>query len=209
MIDYSTLDTKALYRLEPYLPDKNERREPKSGNSIFLKPPGYPTYFMSNVFNNDMSPASVSIVLDFAEQFYVVEKPSDWLLGYQQARADYPDGDIYEIARDINRRKWKELTDSLWIPLPVNNKRSIAWIKTVYAFFAGCYSLEDDQNSAFDHIIFSDLNGKPDATPYNHCAYRFIRRYYPDYRPRVDLITLAPGYDKSHWWATEDRQIHA
>lgn len=70
-----------------------------------------------------------------------------------------------------------------------------AWEATIYNYFRHCYSLDGINRNVSDKnnmITFGKFWGNAEQeqgmNPTHHLAYMFIKEFYPDYEPNIELI---------------------
>jgi hypothetical protein len=158
--DLSTINQTALQRLPvaKLAPTYHLQHDP--GNGCFLNPPGYPTYFTRAVYDSrgDTPRHGPSMVL--LDRVVTDED-------------NYPTDEAHQA-----------LLRALWAPLPLEHKRTQAWILSLYQHLRHCYI--DDQQIAVNRDIRTAAAKV--AIPENHQAVRIIRKYYPLYNPDTHLI---------------------
>lgn len=71
---------------------------------------------------------------------------------------------------------------------------SEAWVRNVYGYFKSMYAPESGDRNV-SKAISDRTNALP---PERHLATLYIREYFPDHKPRVDLI-LDPGKGFGNW----------
>lgn len=228
MSSYSTADPRAtIYDLSTLNPEVLERLpifngpghlSESMGSACFLDPPGYPSYFVRNIYNGrgdsyERGPQAV-IVHNFESR--VVDT------------AEAEPGYCVALLRRMYR------------PLPIDHPRVATWMVCLFHHLRNCYvdaerpeygrpgtlifpvpsyklrpipkpeaGLEIVPGGAFDlrvkaieaENLAEQHRARLLATPDNHAAVRQIRRVYPDYQPDPRLI-LHPEYftRPGYWW---------
>jgi hypothetical protein len=86
--------------------------------------------------------------------------------------------------------------------LPLDHPRVEAWVRSQYAYFHTCYSPDGK-----DRNVSCCLTGvKPgERPPEHHLAHLAVVEFYPEAKPRLDLIENPPKWGKGgegHWWET-------
>ncbi len=95
-----------------------------------------------------------------------------------------PDGELYIIAPG-GARDWESLErflSRLWVPLPLEHPRTKAWIEAVYSYYRDSTYIEEPYN------------------PNEHGAVKYIREFYPEYEPDIELARRPPLF--LTWWET-------
>lgn len=72
---------------------------------------------------------------------------------------------------------------------------SEAWVRNAYGYFRNSYSPDGRNRSVSDAIIYK-VGRRPPAE--HHLGYLMVREYFPDHRPRLDLIAK-PGNGYGAW----------
>lgn len=188
--DYTTIDLAKLRKLPMYrVPNGNNLSE-HYGSACFMDPPGYPSYFIQNVYNSRG------------------DTPRN---GPDRVIVDPEDEYRTYVVDNIDLR-------ALWVPLPYeapvsafsgegSNARLYAWIREAYWYFKGGYEnpLSDQpknvQNLEYwppnkgdlkhkfgletdaEQTLFIRKNWPAWATPENYRPVTFIREFYPQHQP--------------------------
>lgn len=191
---------KPFYTLPP-----TYRLSKHRGNGCFLEPPNHPRYFTRSIYTKfGNSPP------------------------YGRPQYEYK-GTYFTELEDV---------DKLYKSLPLNHERTQAWITYLFGYFKNCYtdpsanetviypvpqyklqSFVDDprfsqewreQEQTAIEIANMDIrrNASRIAKPDNHQAVRFIRKYYPDFKPSLSMLKLN-GYGNrgtGNWWETLEKR---
>jgi hypothetical protein len=115
--DWSTINLSKLHAKRIYKLPATYRLQDDPGNGCSGDPPGYPSYFTRSVYTqHGNSPAS-------APEYVILHA-----------------GRIYEaIPRRTHYEKWGEILHALWLPLPVDHPRTVAWMQSTYSHHRHCY----------------------------------------------------------------------
>lgn len=213
-MDFSTIDLEKLYRLPVYKKPPTYRYQQSVGNSCLNDPPGYPTYFTRMVFTMHGSSPSrgVTMIITGPDgRDYVVRKAGE--------DAEY---------RDRIHSLWKPLPldherTRLWIGemyryfhrCYVDPSKGDGW-EARFIFPVPDYMLKkfvDDPRFSEEWRVQAKAEVerfnaelieyyRKLATPENHAAVRWIRKFYQEYQPEPDLIENPPEC-KGLWWETE------
>lgn len=157
--DTSTINFNKLRTLPVFKCPPTYHLQSNPGNGCYLDPPGYPTYFTRTVFTRfGNTPGRGPETILF---WRVVADNRDWKKG------DTWDS-VYERRKNLMR--------ALYLPLPVNHPRVIAWIKHLFEYFRNCYQHPTETE-----------NGQPKTVIFPTPAYRlksFIddRRFSDEWR---------------------------
>jgi hypothetical protein len=111
-INLSRLRALPIYKLPPTYQLQNE-----PGNGCAGDPPGYPTYFTRSVYNqtgNTPRNAPQYVIKDGATLRIVISK----FAAYDE---------------------WEKKMRRLWVPLPIDHPRTLAWMAATYAHHKHCY----------------------------------------------------------------------
>lgn len=219
-IDYSTLNLVALRRLPVHKLPVTYHYGTSLGSACAGDPPGYPSYFLQNVYDRwGNTPArGAEAVICYQGVAYVVYRSSDW------------DGCA----------TWEELCQKrearlrrLWKPLPLEHPRTQAWIGDSRRHHANCYQRLDvpgDWNQRLHvgawtftetvnlakHLGLCAVDAWLDAPAedeteawqeYHELAFEvraasadatiLVRRFYPEYKH--DEVTEVPAVP-TQWW---------
>lgn len=222
-MDYSTLDAKALSGLKPYKLPPTYHLQEDSGNGCFLDPPGYPSYFTRSVYTqHGNSPPR--------GPYYVLTPPGRGCLIVPHACES-------EKVEAVYRRLWNPLP--LDHPRSVAWLRTLAgYFRSCYAdderpeygrpgtlihplphYKLKTAHLDPNWTEEYKAAKLAEVEafnrqereraGRI-ATPDNHKAVRFVRKFYPEFDPPAWFFDDAEaGYGKGgpgHWWETEAEQ---
>lgn len=141
-IDYSTLNLDYLQSLKVYIKPPTYHLQDGIGNMCFMDPPGYPTYFLKNVYNaSGNTPANApDYIIRYEGVNYIVQGP--WKNGtYEERQAER-----------------QEVFKKLWKPLPLGHYRVQAWIAECHRYFRNCYvdpRKSDDKRRNADQLKMS------------------------------------------------------
>src|SRR6266403_368493 len=163
-MDYSTLNTKRLALLPVHKMPPSYHYQTASGNGCAGDPPGYPTYFTRNVWTSHGNCPGRGARL-------VISHPTL--------------GDRVVAAVDDSHDDLDYVLGWLWVPLPYDHPRVVAWRRTRYKHFAHCFvdnSRFDDCGHGPKMVFWPDrhnLNGEPNdlfwerglIKPENHKAF--------------------------------------
>jgi hypothetical protein len=134
MIDYSTLNIDRLKKLQVYKKPPTYRISDSMGSGCAGDPPGYPSYFVRHVYTqHGNSPRrGATAVITYEGVSYVVESNGD-----------------DTVNRNFTFRR-------LWIPLPEDHPRVLAWIEDRYRHLHNCYlnpSIPVMRNNYHDRMV--------------------------------------------------------
>jgi hypothetical protein len=156
------------------------------GLCCWMDPPGYPSYYVQNVYNRHGNTPHVGA--------------TEVLFGRVLAKAD-------KHGNTSRREQVESLIRSLWSPLPVDNSRVKDWARSVSWYFrAGVISGESFRTTRdVDFISIDNMKNMIDdgTLRLEKCAVAaYILKYYPSY-PREELYELtvagSKAYVKSSW----------
>jgi hypothetical protein len=121
-LDYSTIDREKLDELPLYKSSSECHLQDSTGNGCAGDPPGYPTYFTRTVYTK---------------------------LGNHPSRGPSMliNGRVVAIVSD-SYEKIKERLRTLWLPLPLDHRRTRLWIISTYKHMNRCY--DDPQCPEYD-----------------------------------------------------------
>lgn len=123
--DLSTINQAELKKL-PIANLKTDRASDHHGCGCAGDPPGFPTYFLRSVYSesgNDARSGINQVIADDAGRLRVVDR-NNW-------RA----GETWET----HSAKHDALMRRLWLPLPIDHPRTVAWIHSTFSHHAHCY----------------------------------------------------------------------
>jgi hypothetical protein len=212
--DYSTINMEELEKLPKYNTQSNRHISKSMGSCCAHDAPGFPTYFIQHIYNgsgNDPRTGPTEVILGHVTRTNTNES---W---------------------DEEQKKHKELMMKLWNKLPLDHERTKAWILSTYIHFNNCYYDENNEIIIYpvpsyklqefrNDKRFNDewretekkrielennyiLNKtKKIATPENHMAVRTIQKFYPEYKPNIELINNPPRRTTGNWWEIMERR---
>lgn len=184
--DYSTINATELRKLKTYALPPSYRLQKDPGCGCHMDPPGFPTYFLQSVYtstgNSPPRTAKADEVIAFEDKLYITSTPG-WVAG-----------DTW----DTRHKKREQRMRRLWLPLPINHPRVIAWIRVCYLYFGGMYVPESGStNSAkLEH------SGPPER----YRPFTYVREFYPEHELDVDLMTRRPERHEGDWWERESER---
>ena len=163
-IDYSTLNLERLRKLPVHKKPETYEYQRGMGNGCSGDPPGYPTYFTQNVYTQYGNSPRRGAEL-------VIRDPETGLYHVVQ-RAEWAEGETWEV----RQAKQDKLIASLWIQLPIDHPRTVAWIRDKYRHARHCYI--DDSQAKNDQTVIYPV---PD---YKLQAFRDDERFSDEWRER-------------------------
>jgi hypothetical protein len=198
-MDFSTIDIEKLTSLPQWIPVNGTTIQKEPGNGCSGNPPGHPTYFTRNIYNflgNNLQ--DQKMVIYYCDKYYIVGK---------------------------------KVLHALWKPLPLDHERTKLWISCTYKHYKNCYNKFNGDIIIFPVPYYKlkkynyDERWKEEfikhhckeidefnnniikenekvAIPENHSAVRFIRKFYPEYQPDLELIKNPPENNIGLWWET-------
>ena len=100
------------------------------------------------------------------------------------------------IATFYKRSKSRGLTEIVkalepvmaWNRLPESHSATQKWIEYVYAYMRNSYSPDGKNRNVSDAVS--------DGPPEHHLAYMFVRKFYPQHKPRKSLIKNPPQWGR-------------
>ena len=222
-ISYETIDKNRLTRLPKYEIPATFHLQTDPGNGCFLDPPGYPTYFTRSVYTprgDNLQNGPQLLLLG-----RVVVHSKDWdgckdwdayrakidkrfLSLYKPLPLDHPRtrawikqlyGYFKNCYQDPN--KGPKAEDLLIYPVPSYKLRTF---RDDPLFSDGWRTAEKRLIEIENREIIEAAEKV--AIPENHRAVTFIRQYYPDYQPELDLIEHPPA-SPGDWWERYDVQF--
>jgi len=121
--DWSTINLVELRKLPAYHLPPTYYLQKGSGNGGLGDPPGFPTYFTQSVYTGygNTPPRGYSLVIRYGATTSGIT-PARW------------EGDW-----ETHKSKQEALMRRLWIPLPLNHPRTVAWIQATFAHHQHCY----------------------------------------------------------------------
>lgn len=187
-----------------------------SGNGCAGDPPGYPTYFTRCVYTttgNSPRPGVPHLtilerVVDDGRLHY--EKIREilhrlWVplpLDHERTRlwilSTYTH--FHHCYEDVNRPEFNR-PGTLIFPVPAYELKQFTDDQEWSEEYRAAKKAEVD---AFNKMETD--RAEIIAVPENHKAVKLIQRFYPDYRPEVDLIENPPKQHVGDWWETEETQ---
>jgi hypothetical protein len=191
-MDMSTLNVAELRKLKIYKLLGTYHLQQHPGGGYFLDPPGFPTYFTRAVYtkNGNSPPRNrVQTVISFEGVDYALPDP-------------YRPGETWEK----QRARWDALMHRLYIRLPFEHPRVLAWVSVLFGYFRNSY--EDPSKPAEIRSNVAELlSDGPDA---QHRAVIKVREIYPE----VSVDALAPWIDSGRygsggpgdWWERDTKQ---
>lgn len=84
--------------------------------------------------------------------------------------------------------------DKLFKPLPYSDPLVKLWEEDLYAYFHTCYSPDGKDRNASGCLTRVKPGEKPAE---HHLAYLAVKQYYPNVKPRLDLIEHPPAWGKN------------
>ena len=186
------LDETRVRRLEVYKKPPTYKISRREGVGYFMDPPGFPTYFLRNVYTQygNTPPRGPDCVICLGDTAYRV--PDLW---------------------DLD--KHRQLMRRWWAPLPLEHERTTAWIRSCFAYFVKGWQLTDSPAVAGpefkgscktpDEIKRAAADLGADLAKYRPVAY--VREFYPDADPEALVneygnLSARPG----DWWERFSRQ---
>ena len=210
--DTSTINLDLLNKLPLAKLPPSYRLQDGCGNGCYGDPPGYPTYFTRCVYtSHGNSPsrkgqATLMLLGHIVARNYDTREATDaklhslWLpltLGHPRTvawiRHNYRHfANCYSIPTVLEYGRPKTLIQSIDYAhreFKDDPRFSDEWrVKEQAAIEA--YNREQD-------VAWAKI-----AVPENHCAVRYIRKFYPGYMPDVALIENPPEGNEGNWWET-------
>jgi hypothetical protein len=179
--DYSTLNLNVLRKLPTYKLPRTYHLQKDHGNGCYGDPPGYPTYFTKSVYTQyGNSPRKgAEQVVEYEGVLYVTQ----W--------SEWKPGETWEKRHE----KYNALMRRLWIPLPVDHPRTIAWIHSQYTHSARCW-VPEDGNLRLDKL---EQSGPPER--YQPTV--LVQKFYPDHTYDTELAASPPKRYAGDWWELE------
>lgn len=116
-IDYSTINPAVIAKMKPYVKPPSYHVSDSMGSACAGDPPGYPSYFIRHIYTRSgNSPAKgCTSVIEYNKRYYELEQADS----------------SYEALEKKLRR--------LWLPLPADHPRTIAWMADTYKHHQHCY----------------------------------------------------------------------
>jgi len=232
-MDFSTIDIEALKRFPTFrLPGAMSddavsvhigkvhwSLQQHPGNGCSGDPPGYPTYFTRTVYKNGDYPHSgPTLVITYEGKHYVIATWDDsdndvvqerlhalWKpLPFDHERVQRWVRDTYRHHRDCYHDEHRIVADDISgvVIYPVPSYKLKHFVDDT-RFSDEWRDKAMEEVEAYNDDI--ETRTKKIATPENHQAHYLIRRFYPEARPRHDLIAKPPTME-GQWWETEAKQ---
>jgi len=150
------------------------------GCACFLEPPGHPRYFVQSIYTQHGNSPSRG------PQYFF-------------------EGSGFDSIEEV---------DTYFKPLPYDHPRVKAWEAYAYAYFRNSYSKDGTSRCLTDSITVEPketvfTKSSPDKftttpqPPEHHLAYLLVKKYYPEAKPRLDLIANPPAWGRGGvgtWW---------
>jgi len=183
------------------------------GSCCFLDPPGYPSYFLRQVYSKHGNPPSDGTT-------EVLALPG---VGVKETQR----GEVYD--QDAHKATLRKL----YKPLSIEHPRVQAWIRYVFGYFASMYEAEDGNVEVSDLVNHKFVphydNGFPGLSVADNESWRvlseeypvsryrpvsYVREYYPDFlvddEVGVEAYVENPGYGcgsgNGDWWERYNRK---
>ena len=83
--------------------------------------------------------------------------------------------------------------DRQFKPLPYTHQLVKLWEEDLYAYMSTCYSQDGIDRNVSNAKCGVKPGGMP---PERHLAYLAVKKYYPEAKPRLDLIKTPPAWGK-------------
>ena len=224
--DFSTIDIEALKKLKTYELPPSYHLQDEPGNGCFLDAPGYPSYFTRSIYTRSgNSPryrdGAPTQVIKFEGKLYVTQwyGQSDEAHNKLLSRLWAPTpinslrtrlwmSAVYRHLRhcyqDVERPEYGR-PGTLIFPIPDYKLAKANGIKVSVNASAGeveaarrAQKAEEERVRALNDS--EQARAERIATPENHSAVLFIRKFYPGLAPDLRQIER-PGASQGEWWA--------
>lgn len=196
--DYSTLNVDELIKLPTFSSMGNRESDRVSeamGSGCFLNPPGYPSYFIQNIYNK-----SGNTPHHGAEEIIYHPEAGTRVIKLVDDNRNW----------DARTRAHDELMRKLWVPLPLDHPRTQAWIISICGYFNGTWlnpEVPEATRRDVAKLICKSLTEESllsmGANRYRPVDY--IRGFYPDHQFDM-MVAKTSKWGKGGpggWWETQ------
>lgn len=125
-LDYSTIDLVRLRKLPLYRPRPGHDVSDHMGSGCFLDAPGYPSYFIQSVYNS---------------------RGDELRNGPYDVIADPERDGEYRVIDGLRDKDGNRCLGSLYIPVPMNSDRFVAWADACYRHLKNCYEDPEEKDN--------------------------------------------------------------